>query len=169
MTELWDILNDNGSFTGRVAERDAMLRGEETGYHLVVHVYIVNTRGEWLIQKRSATKAFLPGKWDITGGAVLAGEDSLTAALRETREEIGITLDPELMYIEKRLKWPGCFADIRVARAEFDTTDCTLDPAEVDAVRWVDSDDFLSIVFGETEDPAYRSLAEGFVRQIRLY
>ena len=34
-------------------------------------------------------------KWETTGGSALAGDDSLTAALRETKEELGIDLDPQ--------------------------------------------------------------------------
>ena len=32
--------------------------------------------------------------WECVGGSVLAGEDSITAVLRETAEEVGIKLDP---------------------------------------------------------------------------
>jgi 8-oxo-dGTP pyrophosphatase MutT (NUDIX family) len=33
--------------------------------------------------------------WECVGGAALAGEDSLTAALRETKEEVGVELSPQ--------------------------------------------------------------------------
>ena len=36
-----------------------------------------------------------PLKWECVGGSVLKGEDSLTGALRETKEEVGLSLDPE--------------------------------------------------------------------------
>ncbi len=36
-----------------------------------------------------------PLKWECVGGSVLKGEDSLTGALRETKEEVGLTLDPK--------------------------------------------------------------------------
>jgi len=34
-----------------------------------------------------------PLKWECVGGSVLKGEDSLTGALRETKEEVGLTLE----------------------------------------------------------------------------
>jgi 8-oxo-dGTP pyrophosphatase MutT (NUDIX family) len=92
--EMWDILDEHGNKTGRYAERG---RKMATGdYHLVVHVWKRNNRGEWLIDKRAPTRGTsIDGKWETTGGAALAGEDSLTAALRETREELGIELDSQ--------------------------------------------------------------------------
>jgi 8-oxo-dGTP pyrophosphatase MutT (NUDIX family) len=167
--ELWDVLDRNGGKTGRVVARDRIWRGGTDTFHLVVHVYMVNTKNEWLIQKRSMSKHLWPGRWDITGGAVLSGEDSLSAALREVREEIGISLDPSLMYIEKRLQWPNVFADIWVARADFDIGDCTLEPTEVDDVRWVNANDFMKIVFDGSKESEYRSLVDGFVSRRILW
>ena len=50
MIELWDILDENGNITGRLHERGKpMVEGD---YHLVVHVWIMNHKGEFLISKR---------------------------------------------------------------------------------------------------------------------
>ena len=37
----------------------------------------------------------LPLKWECVGGSALKGEDSLEAALRETKEEVGLELSPD--------------------------------------------------------------------------
>ena len=91
--EIWDVLDENGNKTGRYMER-----GRKTAagaYNLVVHVWKHNGKGEWLIDRRAERgKSNLDGKWETTGGAALAGEDSLSAALREVKEELGIELDP---------------------------------------------------------------------------
>jgi 16S rRNA (adenine1518-N6/adenine1519-N6)-dimethyltransferase len=58
--------------------------------HRIARVFILNSEGEILIQKRS-DKATIPGRWDQSAaGHVDEGEDYLTAAARETREEVGI-------------------------------------------------------------------------------
>ena len=63
------------------------------GYcHLVVHVWIRNSKGEYLVSQRSANRPVNPLLWECVGGSVLKGEDSLTAALREVKEEIGLDL-----------------------------------------------------------------------------
>ena len=90
--ELWDLYTENRERTGRTH-----IRGEEIPegfYHLVVHVWIKNSKGEYLISQRSATRPTFPLMWECVGGSVLAGEDSLNAALREVKEEVGIDLAP---------------------------------------------------------------------------
>jgi Acetyltransferases len=91
--EIWDMLDEHGNKTGRYAERGRKLADGD--YNLVVQVWKHNGRGEWLIDKRASNKgSSIDGMWETTGGAAVAGDDSLTAALREVKEELGIDLDP---------------------------------------------------------------------------
>ena len=46
------------------------------------------------MSRRHPLKSY-PLLWECTGGSVLAGEDSLTGAMREVREELGVVLDQE--------------------------------------------------------------------------
>ena len=73
------------------------VRGEELPdelYHLVVHAWVRNSRGEYLISQRSANRSSFPLMWECTGGSVLAGESSLAGALRELQEEVGLNPAP---------------------------------------------------------------------------
>ena len=91
--ELWDLYDKDRNKTGRIH-----IRGEtipEGHYHLVVHVWIRNSQGKYLISQRSANRPTFPLMWETVGGSVIAGEDSLTAAIREVKEEVGIDLSPE--------------------------------------------------------------------------
>ena len=91
--ELWDLYNDRRERIGR-----DHIRGEaipEGCFHLVVHIWIRNAKGEYLISQRSAHLPSLPLMWECVGGSVLKGEDSRTAALRETKEEVGVSLYPD--------------------------------------------------------------------------
>jgi Isopentenyldiphosphate isomerase len=103
MTELWDIVDVNGNKTGRLHEKGKpMQKGD---YHLSVSVWILNSNGEFLISQRTPN-GHSPNMWETTGGSAVAGEDSLTAALRETREELGITLDSKKGQIFKSYTYP---------------------------------------------------------------
>ncbi len=90
--ELWDLYTRARRPTGETHIRGEKLPPER--YHLVVHVWIKNSRGEWLISQRAASRPTFPLKWECVGGSVTSGEDSLTGALREAKEEVGVDLDP---------------------------------------------------------------------------
>lgn len=91
--EIWDLYNENRELLGK-----DHVRGEQLPagcYHLVVLVWIRNSKGEYLISQRSANRPTYPLMWECTGGSVVKGEDSLSAAIREVKEEIGVELTPE--------------------------------------------------------------------------
>lgn len=87
--ELWDIYDKDKKRTGRTMKRnDWCLNDDE--YHLTVLGVVAQRDGRFLITKRVMTKAWAPGWWEVSGGGVMAGEDSRTAVLREVFEETGL-------------------------------------------------------------------------------
>ena len=91
--EIWDLYDENRELLGK-----DHVRGEQLpidGYHLVVHVWIRNSKGEYLISQRSANRPTFPLMWECVGGSVVKGEDSLQGAIREVKEEVGVDLNPE--------------------------------------------------------------------------
>ena len=80
MEEWLDVYVVSGKMTGKTVLRGSSL--QEGEYVLCTHVILRNSDGRFLIQQRSAIKATRPGVWDITAGAVDAGENSLDGALR---------------------------------------------------------------------------------------
>lgn len=90
--ELWDLYTRDRRVTGRTHVRGEPL--PPGSYHLVVHIWIRNSRGEYLISQRSADRPSYPLMWECVGGSVIAGESSLEGAIREVSEEVGIKLAP---------------------------------------------------------------------------
>lgn len=90
-TELLDVLNEDGIFTGEVLSRDEIhKRGL---WHRAIVVAIVNEKNEILLQQRSEKKEKNAGMWDISvAGHISAGQDSLSAAAREINEEVSVLL-----------------------------------------------------------------------------
>lgn len=89
--EIWDLYSADREKIGK-----DHIRGEELPdncYHLVVHVWIKNGRGQYLISQRSADRFTFPLMWECVGGSVLKGENSLQGAVREVKEEVGLDLN----------------------------------------------------------------------------
>ncbi len=134
--EIWDIYDRDGRLTGRtVTRRSPILRKGE--YHLVVHVWITDGHGNFLIQRRSESKPLMPGKWAATGGAAVSGESSDTAAVRELGEELGINKKPSELKLLGRIVRRNSFVDVYLATAEARVDLLSLQREEVAEARWV--------------------------------
>ena len=102
--ELLDVFDENGNFTGVSKPRQKV--HEEGLWHKIACVFIINSKGEVLMQKRSEFKMTNPNGWTCSAsGHVDAGENALTGALRELEEEIGLNCDLEdlKVLIEKEI------------------------------------------------------------------
>ncbi len=98
MQEQWQLCDEQGRLlVGKGSTRDIVFR--EGLLHGVAHVWvwqIVNNQAEVLLQKRAQGKPTWPGLYDISAaGHIDLGEEPHTAALRETREEIGWELNAD--------------------------------------------------------------------------
>lgn len=125
--ELWDVYDVNRHRTGRTHRRgDALPAGD---YHLVVDIWIRNRAGEYLLTKRSPNKGF-PNMWEMTGGSALAGDDSLTAAMREVREETGLLLRRETGRLIWQYTRSDSHKDVWLFEEEFDLDSVVLQEGE---------------------------------------
>lgn len=144
MPEIWDLYNREKKKTGRTWLRGASL--PEGFYHLVVSVWIVNSRGQYLLSQRHPAKPY-PFAWECTGGCVLAGESSMTGALREVQEELGITLDPADAKLIRQIRRDAVqdFYDVWLFRADINIRDVILQKDEVINVTWADRSTLLAL------------------------
>ncbi|HAM97924.1 MAG TPA: NUDIX hydrolase [Marinilabiliales bacterium] len=91
------LVDEQGKIVGKATREEAHLHKE--WLHPVVHLHVLNSKGEWYLQKRPMHKKIQPGKWDTAvGGHVGWGERIEDSLKRETMEEIGIVqFVPELV------------------------------------------------------------------------
>jgi len=125
--EMWDVYDEHRNLTGKLHRRGDFLKDGE--YHLAVHVWLLNSSGEFLLTKRSPNKGF-PNMWESTGGSALAGDDSITAALREVKEETGLTADPALGECVISFRRDDNFVDVWLFRQDFNLDDVILQEGE---------------------------------------
>lgn len=135
MTELWDLYNDKREPLGKTCRRGSKIEPGE--YHLVTEVWVSDGKGKVLLTQRHPDKTH-PGQWEGTAGAVVAGEDSRTGALRELREEIGLIAAPhELKPLSSAVYEWYIFDSYGLIRAVPLEALC-LQSSEVSAAKWVD-------------------------------
>lgn len=143
--EIWDLYTKYREKTGK-----EHIRGEqipEGYYHLVVHVWIINKKGEYLISQRAESRPTFPLMWECVGGSALKGEDSIDAALRETKEEVGITLDPargKKVFSKIRMSFHD-IADIWLFEYDGEAQLEKAETGEVADCRWMSADDIKEL------------------------
>ena len=135
--EKWDILDAQGRPTGRRINRGrrAILRSGE--YHAVVHIWIIDSQGRLLIQRRSEKKHLMPGEWAATGGAAIAGETPFAAARRELYEELSIYSDENSLKKIATIKRRNSILSIWRIKKDVPVRALRLQRSEVAEVRWV--------------------------------
>ena len=142
--EILDIYNEKAEPTGKTIVRgDPVSVGE---YSLSVHMFIYNQKGMFVLQKRSKNKRSLPGVWSVTCGAVSSGEDSVSAGIREAKEELGIALEREQFEFVEKIKRRHSFVDIYFVKAQFDLSKFVLQKEEVESVKLSSPRELLNLV-----------------------
>ena len=143
--ELFDLYTKDRVKNGRT-----MVRGEpvpENCYRIVVHICIFDSEGRMLIQQRQPFKHGWSNMWDITvGGSAIAGDDSQSAAERETREELGLEIDLSEVRPSLTLHWEHGFDDYYLLTQEVDLSTLHLQYEEVQAVRWATRDEIMQMI-----------------------
>ena len=90
--EILSIYDNEGNLTDKTVVRGSKIELAKDEHIAVAVIFIENSDGKFLIQKTSLDKG---GEFSTTGGHVLAGETPIEAIIRETYEEIGLSLSKE--------------------------------------------------------------------------
>jgi 8-oxo-dGTP diphosphatase len=154
--EYLDIRTADGKVTGEVKERTQVhIDGD---LHGTSHVWLIRLKGQGkfdiLLQKRSATKDAFAGCYDISSaGHVPAGQDYLESALRELKEELGISAAPDqLIFIgmhdgTMESEFYGKpfrnheLSAVYIYKEPIQDIDFKLQEEEVESVMWIDFDE----------------------------
>ena len=143
--ELFDLYNADREKTGEVMERGKSI--PDNRYHLVVHICIINSKGEMLIQRRQPFKLGWPGMWDLTcGGSAISGENSARAASRELEEEIGYKMSFNNIRPVFTIHFDHGFDDIYIVDKDVDMHNLVLQYEEVQAVKWATQEEIIDMI-----------------------
>lgn len=93
-TQTYEVLDEAGHKTGQILDASEVHKQEL--WHEVANVWIINNRGEVLLQLRSPKVELCPNVWDVAVGThVRPGENPEIAARRGLQDELGLTILPE--------------------------------------------------------------------------
>ena len=152
MKEFLDIVDEKGQPTGEIIDREtAHAKGI---LHRTSHLWLARRKNgavQILLQKRAKHKSSFPGCYDISSaGHIPAGDGYLQSAIRELKEELGITAEEkDLIYCgDRRIVYDEVFFgkpfhDRQISRVfllwlDREEADFILQEAEVDGVLWMD-------------------------------
>ena len=170
MEELIDVLNEDGTKTGKIVTRKEV--HEKGLWHRIVVIAIIDKEGHILMQQRAKDKETNPGKWDVSvAGHVSAGQTSMEAAIREVEEEIGIHLkEKDLIYIltyqtERKVKdnfYANHIFDFYLVRTEvIDLAKIKIQKSEVEQVKLCDLEEVQGMLLNNLvveRKPVYETL-----------
>ena len=156
MEEYIDVLDENGNYTGKSKERNAVHKDGD--WHKVIQLFIINGNNI-LLQQRSLKKKSDPGKWCATAsGHISAGESSYETVIKEFNEELGISIDndklklidtfksPTTTYCKDMVIYNNHFVDLYISTQEINIEDLILQKDEVEQVKFFSIDEFRKMV-----------------------
>lgn len=173
MEEKFDVLNELGEFTGEIATREECHK--KGLWHRAVYAFIIDDKGNILLQKRSNNKKLWPNMWDVTvGGHVDAGEFGRQALIREVKEELGIEInDNDVKYLisSTSINKQGNiinkhYNECYLITKNIDISDINIQKEEVSEVRYFSKDELLKRISNNYEGLTEKTGPWNFLEKI---
>ena len=141
MEEIWDAYNEKEERLGIDLIRGNKL--PEGAYHLVVSVLVQHIDGDYLLMQRDFKKTW-SGFFEATaGGAVLKGETPEAGAIREVKEETGLTVEHLALFKKNLNPKRQIILYHYIAKTSDPKEAVTLQPGETMAYKWLNYGQFL--------------------------
>lgn len=134
---------ENGTFNGMVIR--SKVHNDQL-FHEEVAIWIINSKKELLLERRSLNKALNPGKLSLCAGHVV-GEDSVeNTIIREAQEEIGLDIT-RLNYkyvtvVTRKEPHNYCFSHHYILFADIDLKLLKIQKEELSEVIFMDYEEF---------------------------
>lgn len=151
--EYLEIVDEENNLTGKTEERDIV--HAKGLWHREIAVWIMNEKGEILLQKRSPNKKQGANNWSTScAGHVDIGEEPIKAAIREIREELGIPVkEDDLKHLftakNKRVltnSFNNIFCYLYFLKVNTPIEEFTIDTEEVSKIKYIPFEEFEQLV-----------------------
>lgn len=134
------------------------IRGEKNNNLVgIVIIFIENSKGEFLIQKTSASRNSV---FATTGGHVSYGFTFEDSIINEVKEELGIDITNEKVIEVKTYIRERYIQKVYYLKKDIDIADITIQEDEVDYVKWLSKETIDKLIenneFREGNIPGYQ-------------
>ena len=166
--ELLDVIDKDGNITGEVLDKSEIR--ERNLLHKVVCLFIINSKNQVLLEKRSMNKKIHPGKLGLCEGHVHAGEDNMSGVIRELEEELGVVASKDdIIHFCTILKEREKNSNITYAYYMFldkEAKDFVIQEEELSEVIWMNFNEFHNLVKNNSDDVVF-SNSDGNLRMLK--
>ena len=141
MPELRDLYDENGNRTEKTYYKGEVI---PYGYYpMVVFIVIRNSKGEFLMQKRVASKG---GDWGVTGGHPKSNETPFEGIISEVKEELGLDFSNEkIIEVESGCDGKDCYVMYYIEK-DISLEEIIIQEEELTEVRWFSLDELENMV-----------------------
>lgn len=147
MEEIFDIYDRKGNYLGKKSKKQC--HSYNPGfYHKPVWIWITNSNHEILVQKRASRKKSCPNLGVVScGGHVVSEEHSIDGAIREIKEELGISTSERAFNFIREYINDETYEIAQIYKIELDIPieNFVLQTEEVSQVKWLKYGDFKKI------------------------
>ncbi|HLZ14696.1 MAG TPA: NUDIX domain-containing protein [Candidatus Saccharimonadales bacterium] len=143
-TAMYEVLDEAGHKTGKILDRETVHKQQL--WHEVVNIWIMNHKGEVLLQLRSPEVELSPNVWDVAVGTHLRPhEDPAAAAQRGLSTELGLSVAPtelrHLFNIQAANPMPNgtkhrVLGHVFLLQQELDPANITFNPNKIAQLAW---------------------------------
>ncbi len=141
MGEERDLYDKNLKLTGHT-----YFKGEEIPnnfYPMVVMIAIQNSKGQFLMQKRTKEKG---GDWGVTGGHPKHGETPKEGIITEVKEELGVDItNQEMIEFDRGCDGEDCYI-MYYTKMDLDISNLDIQLDELTEVKWFSQEDLQNMV-----------------------
>jgi len=138
MPEIIDLYDNARQFVKNADRKQPIPDGLNK---LSVHVWIMNSKEQFLLQQRVPTAKKFPNMWGQTGGGAQSGESSWNTCVRESVEELGFRPELANSVLVGTFKRPRDFVDVWLIYSDVNIKDLKLQVSEVQNVKWASAEE----------------------------
>ena len=145
ISQEFEVLDDQGHKSGQVLDRKTV--HDQELWHATVNVWIINTKGEVLLQLRGKHVELHPNVWDVAVGThVRPNEDPTDSAVRCLQTELGVTITKDQLKhlfnvqsvnpLNKSGKMHRSLGHVFLLKRDMELSDFTYDQEHIAQLAW---------------------------------